>query len=914
MGMIGRERELDAVSAVMDAADRLPINVVLAGEPGIGKTTVWNAAVERATAAGMRVLGSRPAGSEVRLTFSGLTDLLTPVVDEVLPFLPGPQRRAIEVALLRSDDGGRPLDQRAVLAAVLTALRGLATDRSLCVAVDDAQWLDGPSAEALVYAARRLRSEAVLFLLAVRTGPLAPRSVPIAGAMSPERTLRVELEGLTIGALHRLVQARHGRSLSRPLLRRIHETAGGNPFYALELAAGLESSGGPTSSEPLPLSGSLEDLLGERLATLPAACREALLVASAAARPTLALLQAVFGTGVRRRLAAAERAGIVTVHGDSVAFTHPLLASAAYGRVESEHRRWHGRLGALATDVEDAARHRALAVDGPDEEVAAALMEAGRHARARGAPAIAAELFEAAVARTPLDSASLRSERIVEVAPTIVLVGDRGVARDLVAWAVEAGTAGPVRSDALRMLADLAGDDPGGAERSAQLLDQAMAEAGPDHSRQASVLLDLVELERSRDRPAAALATARRALAVAEQTDDRQLLTHALTRTADFEVLGGIGGDPVERFARAIALDRETRIEPAMGPVAMLAVCLIRAGRLAEARPLLDEVRSRANDEGDESGRVQIALFLTELEWLAGNWEQAWAHGSEALELAEQAGSWLQHAAISAPLALIEGGRGAIDAAIGRAAAAVVRTEELGEVAYAEYNRQVIGSLQLARGDAVAAAAMLGHYSVERGVEGTKRISFIGDEIEALIQLDRGTEARQLIVEVERRAQRLRRPPLLGVALRGRALLASEAGDAAAAEELLTRAGDVFGRVGFPLERARSMLWLGVVRRRAKRKRAAREALLEAVAGFEAIGAIAWAGRARDEMARIGGRTATRGLTTTELRVAELVANGLSNKEVAATLFVSVRAVEANLSRVYAKLQVDSRTELVHRL
>lgn len=911
--MIGREPELGAIARALTSTTDLPMTVVLAGEPGIGKTTVWHAAIARAAADGMRVLSSHPAGTEVRLTFSGLTDLLSPVIDEVLPALPDPQAHALEVALLRVEEGRRRLDERAVLAAVLTALRTLAVERPLCIAVDDAQWMDAPSADALAYAARRLRSEPIAYLLAIRTGPLATDPAPLASAMPAERINRTTLEGMSIGALHHLIRARLGHAPNRPALRRIHETAGGNPFYALELAAGMGPEG-LMPGQPLPLSTSLEQLLEERLASLPIASREALLVAAAAPRPTVGLLRGIFGRSADQRLAPAERAGIVAIDADVIVFTHPLLASAAYGRSQTEHRRWHARLSALATDVEDAARHRTLASDGPDEELADVLIRAGRHARSRGAPAVAAELFASAVARTPATEPVRRAERIVEVAPTLALVGERTTARALIESVASTAAAGPLRSDALRLLADLVSDDPGGADLSTGLLERALAEAGTDPVRRAWVLLDLEMLERSRNRQREALAIARRALALAEETDDRELLTHALTRTADLEVLQGLGGDPTERFARAISLDRETQIDPALGPVAMLAVCLIRAGRLAEARPLLHSAERRARDEGDETGRIQLGLFLAELEWLAGNWEVAWTHGTEALEIAEQGRAWALHAAVSVPIALVEGGRGAVGAAVARAEAAFASCGRVGEVAYAEYNRQAIGSLELANGDVAAAEAMLGGYSVETGVEGGKRISFIGDEIEALVQLDREAQARELIAEVERRASLLRRPPLSGVAQRGRALLAARGGNVDEAEAVLAESIQTFDALGMPLERARSLMVLGVTRRRSKAKRSARVALEEAAAEFERIGARVWGDRAHRELARIGGRTASDGLTATEQRVAELVAGGLSNKEVAAELFVSVRAVEANLSRIYAKLEIGSRTELVRRV
>jgi DNA-binding CsgD family transcriptional regulator len=208
----------------------------------------------------------------------------------------------------------------------------------------------------------------------------------------------------------------------------------------------------------------------------------------------------------------------------------------------------------------------------------------------------------------------------------------------------------------------------------------------------------------------------------------------------------------------------------------------------------------------------------------------------------------------------------------------------------------------------------LAGYSVERGIEGSKRISFIGDEIEALVQLGELEAASARADELERRGQLLRRPTLTATAQRCQGLLLGASGDPDRGIALIEQALATFVGLGLPFERGRTLLALGEVHRRAKHKRAGREALEAAWALFDELGASIWAANARGELARIGGRVSAGELTPTERRVAELVAAGRSNKEVAGELFVTVRAVEANLSRVYAKLGIRSRTELVRRL
>ena len=907
--IVGRERELQAAAGFLAARERLPGAIVLAGEAGIGKTTVWRATVAEAETAGFRILRCHPAGAEVRLSFAALADLFEDTLDEVLPTLPTPQRRGLEVALLRTDARGDALEERAVFAGVLGAIRSLAAAEPLAIAVDDAQWLDQPTAAALEFAARRLRSETVVFLASIRTEDSSQAPLGLDRAFADDHRLRLDIGPLSLGAVHLILRERTGRSFTRPALRRIHDTSGGNPFYALELARADPGSAAATGA-PMSLPSSLDELLGQRIAALSADAQTVLVLAAAVPQPSVALLDDAHGAPTRDHLVAASEAGVVRLSNGDVRFAHPLLAAAAYARGVSDRRRWHARLAEVSPDVEERARHRSLAIDGPDPGVAELLTEAARSALARGAPSTAAELFESAIDRTPPTDVEARLQRVVEAAPILIQVGERRKARALLEPALEIPLKGALRADLLIWFSEVVEDDPDGDVRVRELLAEALNEAGDDPGRRSSIYLNLEMMERSAERFAEALEMARQAQGLAELAGDEELLTHALTRTADLEVLTGVGGDPVERFERAIALNGRTRIEPAVGPVAMLAVCLIRAGRLAEARPLLISQLQRATDEGVESSRDRLCLFLTELEWLAGDWDAAESYVRQGMEVAEQAGSAVMIGALQGPLALLEGSRGQVDAGLARAREGLAICERIGEYAYAVYNHQAIGFLELSRGNAAAAEEHLSAYSVERGIEGTKRISFIGDSIEAFVQLGRLETAEALVTELFRRGEVLRRPTLSAVATRCQALVHAALGREPD-EAALADAEQSFATMGMPLERARTLLVLGEVQRRTKRKRAARESLEAALARFEEIGAVLWADRAREAMRRIGGRVAASGLTVTEQRVADLVVAGRSNKEIAAALFVSVRAVEANLTRIYAKLGVSSRTELV---
>ena len=913
--IVGREAELGAVRAFLAARDDLPAALLIEGEPGIGKTTLWQDGVVAAERSGYRVLACRPAGGETELSFAAISDLLEADANEFLPMLPAPQRRALAVALLLHDEDGRPPDPRAIAAGVLGAVRALARERPLLIAIDDGQWLDAASAAAIEYTVRRLTPAAVAVLVSSRPQPSSASPLDLERALG-DRLTRVRVGPMSFGALHRLLHERTGRSFNRPTLRRIYDTSGANPFFALELARALHAETGERApGEPLELSSSLNELLDQRLAGLGDSTRDALFVAAATSRPTLPLLEAVLGESPSSRLAPAIAAGIVRVEREAVVFAHPLLSAAAYARLdEPDRRRWHARLAEVSTEFEERARHRAMAVSGPDPDVAELLEEAGQRARARGAPATAAELLGLAIARTPSADVEHRARRTVAAVPAMLLAGDRQGARALLETTVASIEPGPMRSEALLLLSELVEDDPGGDARTIELLEQATREAGGDPRRQAVALLNREMWERHKDRLGDALGVAREALALAEQAGDATVLAHALTRTADLEVLLGQSEDPIAHFRRALELDTVARIDASLGPGAMLAVCLIRAGRLEEARPMLLAQRRRSEEEGDEASRARLCLFLAELAWLAGRWEDARAYTLEGLDVAEQAASRVLEGALLALQALVEASGGQVEQARAHGIRGMELCEQIGEDSYAIYNRQVLGFLELSLGDAARAHKHLAVYSVERGIEGTKRISFIGDEIEALVRLGDLDAAEALTEELERRGELLHRPSLSAVAARSRGLALAMRGETQAAVEHIGRAMTAFNELGMPFEEARALLVLGEVHRRGKHKRAGREALEAAVAAFEGLGAPLWADKARAELARIGGRTAEGGLTPTERRVAELVAAGRSNKEVAAELFVTVRAVEANLSRVYAKVGVRSRTELARQL
>ncbi len=413
--MVGRDLELAELETLLAAIEEGAAGLAIAGEPGIGKTSLWAEGARRASQRGFLLLVARPAEIEMPLAYGALADLLEPAGDDVLAELPEPQREALDAASLRRRPGRRS-DPRAVCAAWLTTLRALARERPVVVAVDDAHWLDRASARTLAYAARRLGDERVGLLVATRD-ELA------TAELLPARSRTCLLRPLDLADLRACLDAHLERSVTGPVLARIHRESGGNPFYAIEIARELgERQGAPTRDLPVP--SRVLGLLRARFQRLPRRARDALLVASCLAAPTTGLVD-------ERALAAAEEDRIVRVERDGrIRFTHPLLASAVYQSAASARRREvHRRLASQVEEAEERARHLALGSSRPDAAIARELDAAAELAHARGAPEAAAELAELALELTPRAA------------------GDRIIARRVVAAAWRPVGEGPPRHD-----------------------------------------------------------------------------------------------------------------------------------------------------------------------------------------------------------------------------------------------------------------------------------------------------------------------------------------------------------------------------------------------------------------------------------------------------------------------------------
>jgi len=380
--VVGRDDELAAVAAFLDAGPSPTAALALDGEAGIGKTILWLRSTELAAQRSYRVLATRPTELDSELPFAGLGDLLAGTLDDVLAGLPSPQRAALEVALLLVDRGDRAPDQSALAFAFLNGLRALAREGPVAVTIDDVQWLDAPSARLVRFAAQRLEAEPIRLLLARRSNQAGPAPLDLDRAL-PGRVRTIGLGPLSLGALHQLVRTRVGVAFARPALRRLHESSGGNPFYALEIARSFVRRG--TQMRPgatFPVPDDLRDLTRERLEALPAPTREALLVAALVSNPTPELVDTVLGR--EGDLLPAIDARVITEDGETLRFAHPLFAAAIREQAGRAHaRRLHLTLAELAPSAEERALHLALGSRGIDEAAAAKLADAAGAPRLR---------------------------------------------------------------------------------------------------------------------------------------------------------------------------------------------------------------------------------------------------------------------------------------------------------------------------------------------------------------------------------------------------------------------------------------------------------------------------------------------------------------------------------------------------
>lgn len=905
--VVGRRAEERVVAEFLDCVSRQACGLVIEGEPGIGKTTVWLDAVERARARGFRVLRCRAAAAESVLAYTVLADLLGDVDDSVWADLPIPQQRALDGAVLRHRVEAHNIDPRAVAAAFVTVVGRLAVQSPVVIAIDDLQWVDTSSANVVSYATRRLPARAAVVCTTRDHGSAARLEVP-----RPDATLRIRLRPLTVGELHQVLLVRLGRSVARPALLRIHEIAGGNPFFALELARALGSDG---RASDLTLPGSLNELVQSRIGRVGAP--DVLLAIASLPDPTVPMVaRATDSTPdqVVRSLGEAETQAVIVIEGHRLRFTHPILAHGVYTAAPARRRReMHRRLADLVTEPELRARHLALSDATGEPRTVAALDGAADMARARGAPAAAAELLDLA-----LGLGADSPERQIICALCYLEAGDPTRARLMLESTIERCGPGALRATALNMLAlvRLVNDD---FSEAAALLERALVDAAGHEALQPSILVMLSYALFNGDQLPAAVTRAEQAVTGASRLGNTPLLGQALGMRVMMRFLTGAGVDD-ESLRRAVALEgHDVNIPIPFRPSTQRALLLDWSGQHAEARDGLLHLREACIERGDEAALSFIDFNAVLNSVWRGRYDEAAVIAGESVERARQLGGDVPLAAAVTSRAVVAAYRGDEQLARSDVAAGLAGFERANSFRLREWALTALGFLELSLGNhqAVLDAVRPLLFHLDSSISATEIIqsSFIPDAVEAMIGLGQFDDAEPLVDALERNGSRLDRPWMLASGARGRAMLQAARGDVADALTTAERAMDEHQRLAMPFERARTQLLVGQLQRRHRRREAGAATVREALGTFERLGAAVWADRAEAELARrVAGRRRDHGLTATEERVAELAASGMINRDIGAALFVSPKTVEVHLSRVYRKLNIRSRTELYQAL
>ena len=607
-------------------------------------------------------------------------------------------------------------------------------------------------------------------------------------------------------------------------------------------------------------------------------------------------------------LESAVQAGVIELRGDVISFTHPLLASIPFSDAPPRVRRAvHRRLAAVVAEPEERARHLALSAESPDAHVAAELEAAATRACSRGAVAAAAELAEQAFRLTPPESAAEAHRRVLVAAEQHYGAGNTNRAVELLEGALEGAPPGSRRAELLWSIGKITfeGQD---TRVGRDFCRRALAEAGDDERLRARILVSVAYRSGKQGSFIDAQADAGEAVALAERLGDAPTLARAVTSLAHLKTLCG---EPFQTdlYERGMAIEEQLGgLELDYGPTAVYARDLHDAGEYDRARPLLERLCERGRASGDAA--VNMALWvLADLEFATGNWERAAALAIESHDLAVQTGREAAEPRGLFLLALVDAARGEVDSARRRAEHALVLTDARGWNSGGP--RAVLGFLELSLENYEAAYGVL-LPAIERYRRlGTPVIDQTFDAAEALAALGRLDEGRGLVDRGAEAPGLMAQPRAIAMSARALGLLALAEDDLDSAQAALQQAVDVGERVGNPLELGRSLLALGTVQRRARHKQAARRTLRRALEIFDGLGAPLWAERARRELGRIGGRASPAGeLSATEAAIAELVVSGRSNKEVAQAMHLSPKTVEWNLSKIYRKLGVRSRTEL----
>ncbi|WP_405982301.1 AAA family ATPase [Streptomyces sp. NBC_00158] len=900
--------------ALIEAVDRALTThgrAVLTGCAGSGKTEVARAVAAAAARRRETVLRLAPEACDREIPEAAAAALLASVPRTTLDRLAGPQRTAVALLRREADAPRAGRDHVALRLAVVEVLRSLAAPGPVLLVLDNAQWLDPESTDLLRF---------VLRLTPPHVRVLAAECVqadPVAESLCGPGTPVVHVPPLGADEVAELL-LRHG--LPARLAGRIHQASGGNPRLALALGHSLAEAAGQGGcahhADTLPVTGQAREVARRLLAAAPGRTRPTLLLAALAARPTTALLRRAGRPDAEAELAQAERAALVTVTEDgTVAFTAGALPAAlAADAGWPERAAGHAALAAAVDDPVQAVRHRALAVDTPDADLAAEITRAADACRRRGQRALAAELGLLAAERTPAALPRQELARLVGAAEDAGWAGRADLARRATR-AVLARDASPAQRVRARLaVIDAAGQALADLD---ETIAHAVADAAGDPSLQAAVQLRIAWKHNIGDGdPVRARDAAAEAGALAKAGGDQVAEAMALTVRAR---MGRILGDPdaEDILAEALALPApEVPLGMRNAPQFLAVRHALFDDRLTDARRQLLVLLPAVQRTGSAEDVFEVLRSMTEAELRRGRCVRGTAHARRALELTIEAGLSPGPAWYVAATAEAAGGSFARAAAYARRG--IRASEEEGDQVFLSRGLYALGTVELATGEAAKAVATLSRVAAleeAQQVVDPSVLRWHGELAEALVAADAPGEAAGLLDRVAPVARSLGRTTVLAALDRARGLCLSARGEPEAAVALLEATAERFGAFGLPLEHGRTLLALARVERRRRRRAPARAALRAAAELFEAAGAGPWLDLARENAPEsCGPHPGVAALTEAEARLALLVAGGASNQEAAAKLFLSVKTVEARLTRIYQKLDVRSRAQLATAL
>jgi DNA-binding CsgD family transcriptional regulator len=907
--LVGRESECARIDELLARARRGRSGaLVLRGEAGIGKTALLEYAVARAE--DMKVVSALGVQSETELEFSALLEVCRPMLDH-LDDVPAAQAEALRGALGLAAAGAR--DRFLIGAATLSLLAAAGEVGPVLVVIDDAHWLDRASADALRFAVRRLVADPVCVLFATREGEERTFDAPGIPALA--------VVGLDRASASTLL-ARDGASRIAPdVADRLWHGTHGNPLALLELPSVLSArqlAGREPLDDPLPAGASVERAFVRRAHGLPADAQRALLVAAVAMTDDVSIVSAAAAAlgADASALEAAEDVGLVHVRGRQIVFRHPLVRSAVYhAAAPSDRRAAHGALATTMRDdwqPEQRAWHLAAAARAPDEAVASALARAAEHALRRSGYASAAAALERAAQLTPADDQ--RRRRLLSAAHAFWLAGRSGASRALLEEALEGGADPRLRADALHLLGTIEYHDGPPMPAYRRLVEAALLVEQLAPAKAVAILTDAVEacVYAAEPKPGADAARRARQLAPRDGSYEDFMAEVNMAESLFFDGRAASGAPMFERALAIFGASAELQREPRLVTRAAIAMCWLERG--AEAYELATRAVVLAREQGAIGALPQALMTLTWASRRVGAWKEGLASGSEGVELAREMEQTTIMIDCLGELSVIEANRGEEASCRRHCDEVEAITARLGLGNRAGFNVCVLGMLELALGRLEEAAVRFetcARWVEELDVHAVEAVP-IPDLVETYARLGRLDDARAALA-------RLR----AGASPRFAEVLAARCAGLVAGDdeferhfrrslELHPKGDDGFGR-------ARTQLCFGERLRRAGRRVDAREQLRAALETFERLGPTPWADRARGELRATGERLRRREghqaerLTPQELQIALQVAQGKSNREVGAALFLSHKTVEFHLGRVYRKLDIRSRAQLIRR-